>query len=298
MINSSILRSIFLIVALQISNTLFCQDTIYRFNKSALIGIIKQENAESVQISVFKNGRIKEKIASKERIISIKRGNTNGYFVFDTNGELNKTAFKKKEKNNWKNIKNRERSLPDTLRLIDRKAKIRMFVGVKNDTLEDNLLYYRKPGKTKVKSMELEKIYSVNYSAKKAPLILYIQDTLEGNWYTADQMGDYMKGQNDAFKKYKKKARLSALNGFLVGIASPAIDDRFGPFIIVGYTGLVGFSKPRLKQRYGFDLTYKDNPYYVEGFGTMAKRLTLWHAATATVSGYILGSIGLIFLVN
>jgi hypothetical protein len=298
MINSSVLRNIFFIVILHISSTVFCQDTIYRFNKSALIGIIKQENAESVHISVFKNGRIKEKVATKEKIISLKRGNTNGYFVFDSNGALNKTAFKKKEKTNWKNIKNRERSLPDTLKLIDRKPINRMFVGVKYDSLEGNLLYYRKPGRTKIRSMELEKIYSVNYSTKKPPLILYIQDTLEGNWYTVEQMGDYMQGQDDAYKNYKKKARLASVNGFLVGLASPAIDDRFGPFIIVGYTGLVGFSKPKLKTKYGFDINYKDNPYYAEGFGTMAKRLTLWHSATATVSGYILGSVGLIFLVN
>jgi hypothetical protein len=298
MINSSVLRNIFFIVILLTSFTSYSQDTIYRLNRSALIGIIKQEMAGSVKISLFKNGEIKEKTISKERITSIKRGNTNGYFVFNPSGEFDNAAFKKKIKTNWKNFKNRERSLPDTLRLIDRKAKIRMFVGVKNDSLYGNLLYYRKPGRTKVKSMELEKIYSVNYSTKKPPLVLYIQDTLEGNWYTSEQMGDYMRGQNDAFKKYKKKARLSALNAFLVGIASPAIDDRYGPFIIVGYTGLVGFSKPKLKTRYGFDVTYKDNPYYVEGFGTMAKRLTLWHAATATVSGYVIGSVGLLFLVN
>jgi len=254
--------------------------------------------AGSVKISVFRNGSIREKTISKERITSIKRGNTNGYFVFDSNGKLDKAAFKKKVKTNWKNFKNKEKKYPDTLALIDRHPKLRMFVGVEYDSINGNQLYYRKPGRTKLTAMELEKIYSVKYSNKKSPLLLYVQDTLEGNWYTANQMADYMKGQNDAYRNYKKKARLAALNGFLVGIASPAIDDRFGPFIIVGYTGLVGFSKPKLKTRYGFDVTYKDNPYYVEGFGTMAKRLTLWHAATATVTGYIVGSIGLIYLVN
>jgi hypothetical protein len=218
-------------------------------------------------------------------------------FCQDTIGELSKTAMITGKKIHWENIDKGESS-PDTLILIDRKAKSIIFVGIKKDSVDGNFLYYRKPGRTKVKSMELEKIYSVNYSTKRPPLILYVQDTLEGNWYTAEQMADYMRGQNDAYRNYKKKARLSALNGFLVGIASPAIDDRFGPFIIVGYTGLVGFSKPKLKTRYGFDANYKDNPYYEEGFGTMAKRLTLWHAATATVSGYVLGSIGLLFLVN
>jgi hypothetical protein len=277
---------------------IFAQDTIFRLNKAALIGIVKKEDTKSVKISVFKNGKIKEKTVSRKRIVSINRGNTNGYFVFDGNANLDARAFKKKVRANWKTFKIKENKYPDTLALIDRHPKTRMFVGLKKDSIDGDLLYYRKPGRTKVKSMELEKIYSVNYSSSKPKLVLYVQDTIEGNWYSAEQMNDYMRGQNDAYRKYKKKARFSAIAGLLVGIASPAIDDRYGPFVIVGYTGLVGFAKPKLKAKYGFNTDYKDNPYYKEGFGTMAKRLTLWHVATATISGYVIGSAGLLFLVN
>jgi hypothetical protein len=295
---TSVLKSIIFIVLLHLSNTLFCQDTIYRLNKPALIGIVKHESAESVHISVFKNGRIKEKIATKDRIISIKRGNTNGYFVFDTNGELNKTAFKKKEKKNWKSLKEKEKRSPDTLALIDRKSKNRMFVGVKYDSLEGNQLYYRKPGRTKVTAMELEKIYSVNYSSKKPPLVLYIQDTLEGNWYTAEQMKDYMHGQNDAYRNYKRKARASALGGFVLGIASSGTGLIAGPLLVIGITSLKGYSKPKFKTKFGYDENFRNNEYYKEGFGTMAKRLTITRVAVTTLSGLIVGYTGLTYLLN
>jgi len=295
---TSVLENILFIFILLLSSTCFCQDTIFRLNKPALIGIIKQENPENVHISVYRNGRIKEKAVSRERIISTKRGNTNGYFVFDKNGEFDKTAFVKKVNANWKNFKNKENSFPDTLVLIDRKAKSRMFVGVEYDYLEGNQLYYRKPGRTKVKSMELEKIYSVNYSTKKPPLVLYIQDTLEGNWYTTEQMGDYMRGQNDAFRNYKRKARASALGGFVLGIASSGTGIIAGPLLVIGITSLKGYSKPKFKTKFGYDESFRNNVYYKEGFGTMAKRLTITKVATTTLSGLVVGYVGLTYLLN
>jgi len=296
MLISSFLRNFLFIVILHLCNAAFCQDTIYRLNKAALIGIIKQDNAEKVKISLYKNGRIKERNVARKQIISLNRGNTNGYFVFNEKGKIDKKAFKTKISKSWKELKKKEKSYSDTLVLIDRKAKARMFVGINNNTTASKLFYYRKPGRTKVTAMELEKIYSVNYASAKPKLILYIQDTLEGNWYTAEQMSDYMKGQNDAYRNYKKRARLAAISGFLVGMISPGIDNKFGPFIVIGYTGLVGFSKPRFKSKLGYNSDYKDNLYYKEGFGTMAKRLTVWHVATATISGYIIGAVGLTFL--
>jgi hypothetical protein len=75
-------------------------------------------------------------------------------FCQDTIGELSKTAMITEKKIHWENIDKGESS-PDTLILIDRKAKSIIFIGIKKDSVDGNFLYYRKPGRTKVKSMEL-----------------------------------------------------------------------------------------------------------------------------------------------
>jgi hypothetical protein len=295
---SLFLKSFLVLVLILFSKHLFAQDTIFRLNRTALIGIIKLENDREINISTYSFGKIRLKKIKKSTVVDVKRGNTTGYFTFNNLGVFDKKLFKTKIKSNWKSIKKKERKYPDTLALIDRAAKVRMYVGIKKDSLEGNLLYYRKPGRTKVKSMELEKIYSVNYSNVKSPLLLYVQDTLEGNWYTTEQMKDYMHGQNDAYRNYKRKARTSALGGMVLGLGSSATGFIAGPFLVIGFTALKGYSKPKFKSKFGFNEHFKDNVYYQEGFGTMAKRLTIRRVAAATLSGYVLGIAGLTLLLN
>ncbi len=173
----------------------------------------------------------------------------------------------------------------DTLILIDRQPKI-----VVLRELNDSMLMYTRVGKQQVKGIERDKVFSIN-SPGKEPQIVYVQDTLEGNWYTVEQMKDYIRGQQDAQKYYGKRANLAGFTGFVVGVGSAATGLLYGPFVALGYTSLFGFIKPSFKKRLGFNPLMKDNPYYKEGFGTIAKRLSFRRTALGTAIGLAIGLI-------
>lgn len=175
----------------------------------------------------------------------------------------------------------------DTLILIDRAPMI-----VSSVTFDSFEVHYTEVGKRKSKSMEIQKVYSIHRQNQPEEFI-YVQDTLEGNWYTRAQMADYIQGQNDARKSYKTKASKAGTGGVMVGFIGSATGLFYGPLFIIGYSALKGYSKPSLKPEYGFDVKYAENVYYKEGFGTMAKRYTSRRSAAGAAVGYILGIVTL-----
>jgi hypothetical protein len=175
----------------------------------------------------------------------------------------------------------------DTLILIDRAPMI-----VSSVEVSDREVIYTELGKKKQKSMEIYKVYSIKRANKEEQLI-YVQDTLEGNWYTQEQMSDYLRGQADARAKYKTKAARAGAGGVMVGFLGSGTGLFYGPLFVIGYTALKGYSKPSLKAEDGFNEAFLGNPYYTEGYGTMAKRYTIRRSAAGAAAGYILGAITL-----
>ena len=178
-------------------------------------------------------------------------------------------------------------SAQDTLVLIDRAPLI--VSSVRYDSFE---VHYTVQGKSKSKSMEIQKVYSIK-RPNQAEEFIYVQDTLEGNWYTQAQMADYIQGQTDARNSYKTKASKAGAGGVMVGFIGSATGLFYGPLFIIGYSALKGFSKPSFKPEHGFDVKYAENPYYIEGFGTMAKRYTSRRSALGAAAGYIFGAVTL-----
>lgn len=175
----------------------------------------------------------------------------------------------------------------DTLVLLDRAP-----IAASNVVIQEENIFYVPAGKTRQREIERTKVFSVKYSGGKEQVV-YVQDTLENNWYTATQMAMYIKGQEDARSAYKTRASRAGKTGFLVGFAGSASGLLYGPLFVLGYTSLKGYSKPAFEEQYGFSSQYADDPYYREGFGTMAKRYTVRRSAAGSAVGYILGVITL-----
>lgn len=170
-----------------------------------------------------------------------------------------------------------------SLVLIDRYPKKAIFV----DTA-DGFLFYRLPGKLKLKEIELDKVYSVRRT--DAPeWVLYTPDTLENNWLSTTEMGDYIRGQQDAQQYYKIRPAISAVGGFFIGAAGSALGMFIGPVSVLSYTGLAGYTLPGSGRLSGFDPAMKTNAAYREGFGTAAKRKTVKKAALWSAIGYVGG---------
>lgn len=179
-----------------------------------------------------------------------------------------------------------------TLVLIDRPA-----MKVSDVTWDSLQVYYVKEGSRKQKAMDIYKVYSYQKSAGQETVI-YRQDTLEGNWYSEEQMKDYMLGQNDAYEAYKPKANKTAAGGFMFGFLGSATGLFYGPLFVIGYTAWKGNTKPSLIEEYGFKPEYANNPFYIEGFGTMAKRYTIRRSAIGSAAGYILGAVTLSLVIR
>jgi len=180
----------------------------------------------------------------------------------------------------------------DTLVLIDRKP-----ILISSSRVENDYVYYVKAGRKREKKIEQDKVYS-HRSKGKPDQIYYKQDTLENNWYTAEQMAFYINGQVDARNGYLKQARKTGSGGMMFGFAGAAAGMFYGPLFVIGYTAWKGYTLPKFTAENGYNQAYIDNPYYKEGFGTTAKRMVTKRSAAGSAAGYILGVVTLTLVLN
>jgi hypothetical protein len=180
----------------------------------------------------------------------------------------------------------------DTLVLIDREPKLISAYRIENDQV-----FYIPFGKMKERIIEIDKLYSVR-TVSKGEVILYKQDSLENNYLNAEQMADYIHGQQDARNSYGKQATKSGAGGFVFGFLGSATGLYYGPIFVIGYTAWKGASKPKYKKEFGFDKKYADNVFYKEGFGTMAKRLVSRRSAIGSGLGFLVGVATLSFVLQ
>lgn len=173
----------------------------------------------------------------------------------------------------------------DTLLIIDRKAKCIVEYRVSGDSV-----FYKKSVDGRWRWIERDRVYGVR---KRVGLLdtLYLVDTLENNWRSAAEMAEYIQGQTDALNHYGKRTVPGALGGLLVGGLSSGAGLLYGPFGMLIYTGLVGFTPAAHKQRLGFNPWCVDSEPYVEGYNTAAKRKAVRRAALCAGIGYATGVI-------
>jgi hypothetical protein len=180
----------------------------------------------------------------------------------------------------------------DTMYLINREPRCIEYLRA-----DSQYVYFKKPGRNREKSIEIQSVYGIR-KADGSFLVLYVQDTLEGNWYTKEQMISYMRGQDDAIKHYKQKANRAGYLGLTVGFAGSAAGIYYAPVIATGYAVLRAYTKPSFKEKWGFNSNFSADPAYVEGFGTMAKRYTSRRSALGAVSGFVAGTITLTLILS
>jgi hypothetical protein len=173
----------------------------------------------------------------------------------------------------------------DTLLIIDRKAKSIVSYRVSGDSV-----FYQKSVDGRWRWIERDRVYGVRKSNGLLDT-LYLVDTLENNWRSAAEMAEYIQGQTDALNHYGKRTNPGAIGGLLVGGLSSGAGLLYGPFGMLLYTGLVGFTPPAHKQRLGFNQWCVDSEPYVEGYNTAAKRKAVRRAALFAGIGYATGVI-------
>ncbi len=180
----------------------------------------------------------------------------------------------------------------DTLILIDRPSKL-----ISSFRVEGEMVYFKKVGRNREKKIEIDKVFSVR-SPGKPEQVVYVQDTLENNWYTAEQMSFYILGQQDARKGYRNQATKAGGGGVLFGFGGSAAGFPYSPLFVIAYTSWKGYQLPKFTQKNGYNPVYLSNEYYKEGFGTTAKRMVTRRSFAGSMAGFILGTVTLTLVLN
>lgn len=130
---------------------------------------------------------------------------------------------------------------------------------------------------------EYDEIYCVKYATGFTDYY-YTQDSLNGNYFTRDEMLYYIYGERDARKGFK--ARGSLLGAGIVGLASGGLGIFFAPVFPYGYMALSGITKVRIKHKTISNPNYIDHDAYILGYERVSR-------TKRRISALIGGSIGL-----
>ena len=297
---------LFLFFAVLLAFPLASQDTLfYRSGRIQITDILTETNGKPNTVKEIRSGKVISTVVDIEDLLFVK---TSSVLIFPAEGAfiskkqpfrvINADLKTESEKfDRWNpftgklKLSKKDSIIPkeiltkglSSLTLIDRYPIKAIFV----DTVE-GFLFYRLPGTLKMREIELDKVYSVrNFFGEDK--VIYTPDTLENNWLSVAEMKDYMQGQYDAMKAYKKRPVLTGLGGFIVGGISAGTGMFYGPLGVISYTGIVGYALPKNNKRHGFNPAMESNEAYKEGFGTAAKRRSVKRAALWSSIGYVSG---------
>lgn len=178
-----------------------------------------------------------------------------------------------------------------TLVLIDRPS-------IKADSVVAGTEFfrYRKSGRKRMRKIKRDQLFAIQHS-NGIEQVVYQPDSLELRWYSVDEMRFYLQGQEDAFKGYKVRANRTAVLGFLAG-AVASYTGLYGTVIVAAFPILTGSLKPAFNPRLGFNPQMANNPFYKEGYGTMAKHISGRRVLWAVLSGYAAGTLALTLLLR
>jgi hypothetical protein len=115
---------------------------------------------------------------------------------------------------------------------------------------------------------EYDELYCVHYSNNYKDFY-YSQDTLQGNWFTRDEMMMFIRGERDGRKGFK--ANGSLIGAGICGLIGGASGSFFAPIFPYGYMALSGIPKVRIRHSTISDPYYIDSDAYILGYERSAR---------------------------
>jgi hypothetical protein len=130
---------------------------------------------------------------------------------------------------------------------------------------------------------EYDQIYCVKY-ANGFTDYYYSQDSLNGNYFTREEMLYYIYGERDARKGFK--ARGSFIGAGILGMASGGLGLFFAPIFPYSYMALSGITKIKIKHKTVSNPYFIDHDGYILGYERVSR-------SKRKIQALIGGSIGL-----
>jgi hypothetical protein len=130
---------------------------------------------------------------------------------------------------------------------------------------------------------EYDEIFCVKYAVGFTDYY-YTQDTMQGNYFTRDEMLYYIYGERDARKGFKAPGAL--IGAGLVGLASGGVGLFFAPVFPYGYMAMTGIPKVRIRHKTISNPNYIEHDAYILGYERVAR-------SRRRIKALIGGTIGL-----
>lgn len=170
----------------------------------------------------------------------------------------------------------------DTVYLMSGKT----VVGVVKDSTEAQLkILVPKKGNFKADFIDLDLVYSVKYKTG-VETVFYKQDTLFGNYYTAQEVRYFLQGERDARRSYRCPVWSTGafVTGFGAGLYGGYIFTFLTPF---AYAGTTTFFRVKIKPGTVSNPDYLKYDTYLLGYEKEARKRRIFRAL-------IWGGIGMV----
>ena len=154
----------------------------------------------------------------------------------------------------------------DTIFLLNGEKYAVKIKKVTNDSLIFETLG---PGKIKERRIDKSDVFSL-ISPNGNEVIMYRQDTGIGNNFAADQMRNYIYGEQDARKNFH--APLMTVAGAISGVGGFAFLGFYGLMVPPLTTALLSIKSPKVKAKCVSRRELIDNEYYRSGYQGVAIR--------------------------
>jgi hypothetical protein len=125
-------------------------------------------------------------------------------------------------------------------------------------------------------------IFSI--SNNKGETLLYSYDSLLGNYFSIDEMRYYIRGEQDAQKKFK--ARGAFWSNLFIGAGAGVTGFFFAPVAPFAFSGLSGITKVKIKKNTVSQHEYLNHVTYIMGYESVAYK-------KRKIKSLISGGIGL-----
>lgn len=178
----------------------------------------------------------------------------------------------------------------DTVYLMSGKT----VTGVVKDSVDERLkILIPRKGNFKADFIDLDLVYSVKYGTGKES-VFYKQDTLFGNYYSAQEVKFFLQGERDARKSYRCPVWTSGafIAGFAGGYTKRMFLTFLPPFI---YAGTTTFFRIKIRPGTVSNPDYLKYDTYLLGYEKQARQHRIFRSmlfgGIGMVTGFITSSV-------
>lgn len=155
---------------------------------------------------------------------------------------------------------------------------------------------YQKRGRDEKLVLDTYRVFSIKYGNGEEK-IFYKQDTLNGNWFTVDEMRYFIYGEQDAMKGYKSP--MTSILGVIAGAGAGffAMESLifFGAPLVYASGNLLPYII--IDRKTVRDEKLLEQETYVQGYERVARSKKIQNALKSSAAGLLLG-IGAYYLVK